>query len=330
MKETLNHLIQHKTLTTDQAKDIVINMANDQYSDAQMAALLTTFIMRPITLDELRGFREGMLLLANKVDLSDYNPMDLCGTGGDGKDTFNISTLSSFITAGAGVPVAKHGNYGVSSISGSSSVMEMLGIPFKSTEAELKEQLEAANICFLHAPLFHPAMKRIAPVRKALGVKTFFNMLGPLTNPVQPKVQLVGLFNLELLRMYKYFLQAENTQYSIIHALDGYDECSLTKTVKLINNKEEKIIDAAYFNTLPVLEEDIKGGRTVEESAYIFWQILKGKGTSAQNEVVLANSSLAINTYYPELSILEAKEKATESLFGGKAKQTFEILKDLR
>lgn len=330
MKETLNHLIQHKTLTTDQAKDIVINMANDQYSDAQMAALLTTFIMRSITLDELRGFREGMLLLANKVDLSDYNPMDLCGTGGDGKDTFNISTLSSFITAGAGVPVAKHGNYGVSSISGSSSVMEMLGIPFKNTEAELKEQLEAANICFLHAPLFHPAMKRIAPVRKALGVKTFFNMLGPLTNPAQPKVQLVGLFNLELLRMYKYFLQAENTQYSIIHALDGYDECSLTKTVKLINNKEEKIIDAAYFNTLPVLEEDIKGGRTVEESAYIFWQILKGKGTSAQNEVVLANSALAINTYYPELSILEAKEKATESLFGGKAKQTFEILKDLR
>jgi len=330
MKETLNHLIQHKTLTTDQAKDIVINMANDQYSDAQMAALLTTFIMRPITLDELRGFREGMLLLANKVDLSDYNPMDLCGTGGDGKDTFNISTLSSFITAGAGVPVAKHGNYGVSSISGSSSVMEMLGIPFKSTEAELKEQLEAANICFLHAPLFHPVMKRIAPVRKALGVKTFFNMLGPLTNPAQPKVQLVGLFNLELLRMYKYFLQAENTQYSIIHALDGYDECSLTKTVKLINNKEEKIIDAAYFNTLPVLEEDIKGGRTVEESAYIFWQILKGKGTSAQNEVVLANSALAINTYYPELSILEAKEKATESLFRGKAKQTFEILKDLR
>lgn len=330
MKETLNHLIQHKTLTTDQAKDIVINMANDQYSDAQMAALLTTFIMRPITLDELRGFREGLLLLANKVDLSDYNPMDLCGTGGDGKDTFNISTLSSFITAGAGVPVAKHGNYGVSSISGSSSVMETLGVPFKSTEAELKEQLAVANICFLHAPLFHPAMKRIAPVRKALGVKTFFNMLGPLTNPAQPKVQLVGLFNLELLRMYKYFLQAENTQYSIIHALDGYDECSLTKTVKLINNKEEKIIDATYFNTLPVLEEDIKGGRTVEESAYIFWQILKGKGTSAQNEVVLANSALAINTYYPELSILEAKEKATESLFGGKAKQTFEILKDLR
>lgn len=330
MKETLNHLIQHKTLTTQQAKDIVINMANDQYSDAQMAALLTTFIMRPITLEELRGFREGMLLLANKVDLSEYNPMDLCGTGGDGKDTFNISTLSSFITAGAGVPVAKHGNYGVSSISGSSSVMETLGIPFKSTESELKEQLAAANLCFLHAPLFHPAMKRIAPVRKALGVKTFFNMLGPLTNPAQPKVQLVGLFNLELLRMYKYFLQEENTQYSIIHALDGYDECSLTKTVKLINNKEEKIIDATYFNTVPVLEEDIKGGRTVEESAYIFWQILKGKGTSAQNEVVLANSALAINTYHPELSILEAKEKAKESLFGGKAKQTFEILKDLR
>lgn len=330
MKEILNHLIQHKTLTTEQAKEIVINMANDKYTDAQMASLLTTFIMRPITLEELRGFREGMLQLANKVDLSNYNPMDLCGTGGDGKDTFNISTLSSFVTAGAGVPVAKHGNYGVSSISGSSSVMENLGIHFKSTEAELKEQLTEANICFLHAPLFHPAMKRIAPVRKALGVKTFFNMLGPLTNPAQPKVQLVGLFNLELLRMYKYFLQAENTQYSIIHALDGYDECSLTKSAKLVNNKEEKLIDASYFNSPVIREEDIKGGKTVEESAYIFWQILKGKGTPAQNNVVLANSALAINTYYPELSILEAKARAEESLLGGKAKEKFEILKELR
>ena len=330
MKETLNHLIQHKTLSKEQAKDLIIQMAKDRYSEMQMAALLTALLMKPITLDELKGFREGMLLLSKKVDLSAYNPMDLCGTGGDGKDTFNISTLASFITAGAGIPVAKHGNYGVSSISGSSSVMELLGIPFKSTESELKEQLEEANLCFLHAPLFHPAMKSIAPVRKALGVKTFFNMLGPLTNPAQPKVQLIGLFNLELLRMYQYFLQAEHIQYSIIHALDGYDECSLTKATKLINNKEEKIIDAAYFNTYPLTERDIQGGKTVEESAYIFWQILKGQGTPAQNEVVLANAALAINTYYPELSILEAKERATASLFSGKAKQTFDTLKAMR
>lgn len=329
MKQTLQHLSQYKTLTSQEAKDIVINMANDKYTDMQMTALLTMFIMRPITLEELKGFREAMLDLSNKVDLSEYNPMDVCGTGGDGKDTFNISTLSSFVIAGAGIPIAKHGNYGVSSISGSSSVMENLGIHFRSSEEELKIQLKEANICFLHAPLFHPAMKRIAPVRKALGIKTFFNMLGPLTNPAQPKIQLVGLFNLELLRMYQYFLQQENTQYSIIHALDGYDECTLTGECKIVNNQGEKITDASYFGMNTISPSSIKGGTTVEESAYIFWQILKGKGTEEQNNVILANSALAIQTYHPNLSLKEAIEKAKESLLGGKAKEKFEILKEL-
>lgn len=329
MKQTLQHLSQYKTLTSQEAKDIVINMANDKYTDMQMTALLTMFIMRPITLEELKGFREAMLDLSNKVDLSEYNPMDVCGTGGDGKDTFNISTLSSFVIAGVGIPIAKHGNYGVSSISGSSSVMENLGIHFRSTEEELKIQLKEANICFLHAPLFHPAMKRIAPVRKALGIKTFFNMLGPLTNPAQPKIQLVGLFNLELLRMYQYFLQQENTQYSIIHALDGYDECTLTGECKIVNNQGEKITDASYFGMNTISPSSIKGGTTVEESAYIFWQILKGKGTEEQNNVILANSALAIQTYHPDLSLKEAIEKAKESLLGGKAKEKFEILKEL-
>lgn len=329
MKQTLQHLSQYKTLTSQEAKDIVINMANDKYTDMQMTALLTMFIMRPITLEELKGFREAMLDLSNKVDLSEYNPMDVCGTGGDGKDTFNISTLSSFVIAGAGIPIAKHGNYGVSSISGSSSVMENLGIHFRSSEEELKIQLKEANICFLHAPLFHPAMKRIAPVRKALGIKTFFNMLGPLTNPAQPKIQLVGLFNLELLRMYQYFLQQENTQYSIIHALDGYDECTLTGECKIVNNQGEKITDASYFGMNTISPSSIKGGTTVEESAYIFWQILKGKGTEEQNNVILANSALAIQTYHPDLSLKEAIEKAKESLLGGKAKEKFEILKEL-
>lgn len=329
MKQILQHLSQYKTLTSQEAKDIVINMANDKYTDMQMTALLSMFIMRPITLEELKGFREAMIDLSNKVDLSEYNPMDVCGTGGDGKDTFNISTLSSFVIAGAGVPIAKHGNYGVSSISGSSSVMENLGIHFRASEEELKVQLKEANICFLHAPLFHPAMKRIAPVRKALGIKTFFNMLGPLTNPAQPKVQLVGLFNLELLRMYQYFLQQENTKYSIIHALDGYDECTLTGECKIVNNQGEKITDASFFGMNTISPSAIKGGTTVEEFAYIFWQILKGKGTDEQNNVVVANSALAIQTYHPDLSIKEAIERAKESLLGGKAKEKFEILKEL-
>ncbi|MEC4112955.1 anthranilate phosphoribosyltransferase [Myroides pelagicus] len=329
MKEVLNQLAQHKTLTKEQAKQVLNNMANQSYTETQLAALLTAFLMRPITLEELQGFREAMVELAIKVDLSAYNPMDMCGTGGDGKDTFNISTLSAFIAAGAGIPIAKHGNYGVSSISGSSSVMENLGIHFTADEVRLQQQLKEANICFLHAPLFHPAMKTIAPVRKALGVKTFFNMLGPLTNPAQPKVQLIGLFNLELLRMYQYFLQSSGSQYSIIHALDGYDECSLTGTAKLATNNGEQIISPAYFNLQPVRAEEIKGGTTVEESALIFWTILKGKGTESQNNVVLANAALAIQTYKSNLSINEALELAKDSLLTGKAKQAFETLRQL-
>ncbi|MTG96701.1 MULTISPECIES: anthranilate phosphoribosyltransferase [Myroides] len=329
MKEILNQLTHHKTLSKAQAKEVLYNMVNRAYSDMQLAALLTTFLMRPITLEELKGFREAMVELAIKVNLSEFNPMDMCGTGGDGKDTFNISTLASFVVAGAGIPVAKHGNYGVSSISGSSSVMENLGIHFKSSEEDLKKQLKEANICFLHAPLFHPAMKEIAPIRKALGVKTFFNMLGPLTNPAQPKVQLIGLFNLELLRMYQYFLQQEQTQYSIVHSLDGYDECSLTSQCKIATNTGERIIDASHFDLSAIKQHDIKGGNTVEESALIFWTILKGKGTTQQSNVVLANAALAIQTYYPKLTITEAMERAKDSLFTGKAKQSFEILRQL-
>ena len=329
MKTLLQQLTQHKTLTQAQAKEVVINMANQTYNTMEMAALLTTFLMRSITLDELKGFREGMLAVATKVDLSAYHPMDLCGTGGDGKHTFNISTLSSFVVAGAGVPVAKHGNYGVSSISGSSSVLENLGIHFKATEAELIAQLEAANICFIHAPLFHPAMKHIAPVRKSLGVKTFFNMLGPLTNPAQPKVQLVGLFDLELLRMYQYFMQDANNQYSIIHALDGYDECTLTADCKVVTPMGEQIVNARSFNLPPIAPEKIKGGRTVEEAAHIFWRILKGEGTQEQEAVVLANSALAIQTYHPNLALLDAYQQAEASLRGGKALDKFNILRQL-
>ncbi|MEK6450369.1 MULTISPECIES: anthranilate phosphoribosyltransferase [Myroides] len=329
MKELLNKLIQHKTLTTDEAKQVLLDMATGAYSEPQLSAILTTYLMRSITLEELTGFREAMLQLATKVNLSQFNPMDVCGTGGDGKNTFNISTLTSFVLAGNNIPVAKHGNYGVSSVSGSSSVLENLGIHFRKTEAELQNQLAEANICFIHAPLFHPAMKRIAPVRKSLGVKTFFNMLGPLTNPAEPKVQMVGLFNLELLRMYQYFFQKSDTQYCIIHALDGYDECTLTDKCKIVTNTKEQIIDASYFNQPKVSQTDIIGGNTVEESAYIFWQILKGKGTEAQNSVVLANSALAIKTYHPSLTIEEAYNQAEESLLGGNAKKKFEILRNL-
>ncbi len=329
MKQILNLLAQQKTLDFDMAKQLLINMANNLYTPIETAALLSCFSMRAITLDELKGFRSAMLELCTKIDLSEFNPMDVCGTGGDSKNTFNISTLSSFVIAGAGVPVAKHGNYGVSSISGSSSVMENLGVRFTKDTSKLKEQLKHANICFLHAPLFHPAMSSIANVRKELGVKTFFNMLGPLTNPCNPKVQLIGLSNLELLRMYQYLLQQSNTQYTIIHSLDGYDECSLTHACKIVTNEQEKIITPSYFNLSPVTPQSIQGGDTVEKSAYIFWQILKAKGTLEQNNVVIANSALAIQTYHPSYSIEQCMEMAKDSLLSGQAKSKFEILRQI-
>ena len=330
MKEILEHLYQHKTLTRDEAKQILVDIASGKYNHNQIASFLTVFIMRNITLEEMEGFRKGLLSLCHSIDLSDSNPMDLCGTGGDGKNTFNISTLTSFVVAGAGIPVAKHGNYGVSSVSGSSNVLEHLGVEFQTDEGKIKTQLREANICFLHAPLFHPAMRNVAPVRKELGVKTFFNMLGPLVNPAHPKVQMIGVFNLELARIYKYLFQEESVQYSIVHALDGFDEVTLTGECKLINNRGESLVNAASFSLPRVRYEDLDGGESVAEAAEIFTRVLSGKGTEAQNNVVLANASLAIQTYKPELSLREAFETASESLMGLRAKRTFEILKETR
>ncbi len=327
MKEILEYLYQHKTLSKQAAKSVLINIASCSYNHNQIASFLTVFNMRSVTLDELKGFREALLELCTPIDLEAFDPIDLCGTGGDGKNTFNISTLSSFVVSGAGIYVAKHGNYGVSSISGSSNVLEFLGIHFQTNETILKHQLEKAGICFLHAPLFHPAMKHVAPVRKELGVKTFFNMLGPLVNPSKPKKQLIGVFNLELARLYQYLFQEETMQYSIVHALDGFDEISLTADCKIITNQEEKIINSSYFGFEIVDYKAISGGNTIEESATIFMTILNGKGSDSQNNVVIANASIAIKTYFPQLSIEESLEKAKESLFGLKALQSFNLLK---
>lgn len=329
MKEILEYLYQHKTLSKEEAKSVLINIASGQYNHNQIASFLTAFIMRNITLSELNGFREALLELCTPIDLVAYDPIDLCGTGGDGKNTFNISTLSSFIVAGTGIHVAKHGNYGVSSVSGSSNVLEFLGIKFQTDETILKHQIENAKICFLHAPLFHPAMKFVAPVRKELGVKTFFNMLGPLVNPAKPTKQMIGVFNLELARMYQYLFQEETMQYSIVHALDGFDEISLTADCKIISNREEKIIDASYFGFEKVDYKNLSGGNTIESAATIFMEILNGKGTDSQNQVVLANAAIAVKTYSPQLTIEESVEKAKDSLFGLKALQSFNTLKQL-
>ena len=318
MKHILNRLINHEVLSKLEAKEVLVNISNGSYNTSQIASFLTVYMMRNITIEELAGFREALLELCISVDLSNYNTVDLCGTGGDGKDTFNISTLASFVTAGAGVKVAKHGNYGVSSISGSSNVMEILGIKFSNDNAYLDKCIDQAGICILHAPLFHPAMKNVGPIRKELAVKTFFNMLGPMVNPSFPQNQLVGVFNLELARMYSYLYQNTTTNFTILHSLDGYDEISLTGNTKTITNSMEGMLKPEDFGVSILTQKEIQGGSTIEESAKLFMNIIQGKGTDAQNNVVCANAGLAIATVN-SLSPIQGFKIAKESLLSGKA-----------
>ncbi|KPM31820.1 Anthranilate phosphoribosyltransferase [Croceitalea dokdonensis DOKDO 023] len=328
MKETLNRLINHEILEKEDAKQVLVNIAKGNYNTSQIAAFLTVYMMRSITIDELEGFRDALLELCLAVDLSAYNPIDLCGTGGDGKDTFNISTLASFVTAGAGIKVTKHGNYGVSSKCGSSNVMEFLGIKFSNEPDFLTRSIEEAGICVLHAPLFHPAMKNVAPIRRELAVKTFFNMLGPMVNPAFPKNQMVGVFNLELARMYGYLYQNTDKNFTILHALDGYDEISLTGETKSISNGTETMLKPEDFGLKPIAATDIMGGEDIADSARIFLNILNGKGTDPQNNVVCANAGIAIATV-EGTTPKKGFEKAKESLMNGLGLKALKKLQEI-
>ena len=329
MKDLLKQLYLHQYLSREQARMALIRIAQEQCSHVEAAAFLSVYNMRNIALEELKGFRDGMLELCYKVDIPFCQTMDVCGTGGDGKNTFNISTLSAFVIAATGIPVAKHGNYGISSISGSSNVMEYLGVLFPKDETGLRRQLDTAGICFIHAPDFHPGMKAIAPVRKQLGMKTFFNMLGPLCNPAQPAYQLVGLYNLDLMRLYQYIFQDEGKQFCLLHSISGYDEVSLTSDVRCVNNQGEKYYSRQEISPFEINEADIYGGETVADAARIFLSILEGAGTPAQNEVVIINSAMAIQTYYPELSLEEAKQKSADALYNREALAKFNQLKNI-
>ena len=319
MKKILNYLFEHKSLSREAAKQVLHKISEGAFNESEIAAFITIYLMRSITIEELQGFRDALLELCVNVDLGGHEVIDIVGTGGDGKNTFNISTLSCFIVAGTGNKVGKHGNYGASSISGSSNVMEQLGYTFRKSNDDLQKQIETAGICFLHAPLFHPALKVVAPVRKNLGVRTFFNMLGPMVNPAFPKHQLVGVYNLEMARIYNYLLQQTDRNFTIIHSLDGYDEISLTGDTKVITNAGEKILSAEVLGKRTVTAMDIYGGNTVEEAAKIFIRILKGEGSWAQNAVVLANSAMALQCTGLYQSYDECYQLAVESLESGKA-----------
>jgi anthranilate phosphoribosyltransferase len=326
MKKILQYLFEHKVLSREQAKEILINISKGLYNDTEVTAFITVFLMLSITIEELMGFRDALLELCIKVDLDSHSVIDIVGTGGDGKNTFNISTLACFIVAGTGQKVAKHGNYGATSISGASNVMEQLGYKFKSESSKLKAEVEAANICFLHAPVFHPALKTVGPIRKNLGLRTFFNMLGPMVNPANPAYQLVGVYNLEMARVYNYLLQQTGKAFTIIHGLDGYDEISLTNDTKVITNHGEKILTPQDLGKRSVSPEDIHGGNSVEEAATIFLKILKGEGTWAQNAVVIANAAMALQCIGKYKSYEVCYAIAVESLESGKALQSLNKL----
>ena len=337
MKKILQFLFEHKTLPRQQAKDVMVNIAKGNYNEAEITAFITVYLMRSITIDELLGFRDALLELSVQVDLNGHSVIDIVGTGGDGKNTFNISTLACFIVAGAGQKVAKHGNYGATSISGASNVMEQLGYKFKTETAKLKREVEETGICFLHAPFFHPALKVVGPIRKNLAVRTFFNMLGPMVNPASPAFQLVGVYNLEMARIYNYLLQQSMTAsdgtrkaFTIIHSLDGYDEISLTNDTKVITNEGESIMKPEQLGKRMVSASDLHGGNSVEESAKIFVNILKGQGSWAQNAVVFANAAMALHCTGGYKSYDDAYHAAVESLESGKAYRSLEKLVSLQ
>jgi len=330
MKKILQYLFEHKTLSRQQAFETLISISRGVYNEHEVTSFVTVFLMRSITIEELQGFRDALLELCVKVDLNGYPTVDIVGTGGDGKNTFNISTLSCFIVAGAGQKVAKHGNYGATSVSGASNVMEQLGYKFKNDNELLKREIDEANICFLHAPMFHPALKTVGALRRNLGIRTFFNMLGPMVNPAFPAYQLVGVYNLEMARIYNYLLQLSGKAFTIIHSLDGYDEISLTGDTKVITNEGERIMTPEQIGKRMVMAEDIYGGNTVEEAARLFSRIIKGEGTYAQNAVVLANAAMALHCTGAYKTYENAYNAAVESLDGGKAFQCLQKLMALQ
>jgi anthranilate phosphoribosyltransferase len=330
MRKILNHLFEHKTLDRQEAESVLTNIAKGSYSESEIAAFLTVYLMRSITVEELTGFRDALLNHCIRIDLGNFDTIDVCGTGGDGKETFNISTITTFILAGAGAKVSKHGNYGVTSACGSSNILEHLGYRFSTEQDKLRKEIDEAGVCFLHAPLFNPAMKNVVPVRRALKIKTFFNMLGPMVNPSFPTRQFVGVYSLELARLYNYIYQLSDHPYTIIHSLDGYDEVSLTSDFKYIHNGIEEIISPESLGYTRKQRDELAGGTGVQEAVDIFTGILQGNGTPARNEVVVANSQIALKCYFPDLSLDECRGKAEDSLYGGKAYTSLKKLLEIQ
>lgn len=330
MKDTLNYLFGQNILSKAEAKEILSRIGNGEFSEAEIAAFLTVFQMRKITPQELAGFREALLGLCVPVNLDGMHTIDVCGTGGDGKNTFNISTLTAFVLAGAGIKVLKHGNYGASSVCGSSNVFEYFGYKLTNDSGKLRRELDKVNICYMHAPLFHPAMKHVGPVRKNLKVKTFFNLLGPMINPGKPTSQIVGVFNQEALELYHNVYRESGTNYYILHSLDGYDEISLTGKFRATSSATDKIFSPSDFGFNTNTMEQITGGNTINEATSLFMNILEGNGSEAQNNTVVINAAFAVCAYYPDKTIEEGIEIARKSLADKSALKAFKKLMEIQ
>lgn len=329
MKQILNRLFEHQYLRSEEAAEIMINIGSGKYNEHQIAAFISVFLMRSITVDELAGFQKALLDMCHRVDLSEFDPIDIVGTGGDEKNTFNISTLSGIVLAGAGYKVSKHGNYGATSVSGSSNAMEQHGVKFTSDVDKLRRSIEETNLAYLHAPLFNAALKTVAPIRKSLGVRTFFNLMGPLVSPVIPRRQCLGVYNLKMARLYNYTYQHTGVDFAIIHSLDGYDELSLTGDMKIIRNSGEELVKPADLGFDLIRPEELFGGDTIEKASLLFDCILENNCTEAQKNVVLVNSAVAIQVICPELSFSDAVAQARESLESGKALKNFKKFLEL-
>jgi len=323
MKQVLYRLFEHQYLSREEAKEILTNMAEGKYNDSQIAAFVTVFLMRSISIDEILGFREALLEMRVNVDaLRAYRPIDIVGTGGDNKNTFNISTAACFVVAGAGYKVAKHGNYGATSVSGASNVMEGHGVKFTQDIDQLERSLDKTNMAYLHAPFFNPALKTVASVRKSLAVRSFFNILGPIVNPLIPDRQMLGVYDLKMARLYHYIYQQTDSDFMVVHSLDGYDEISLTAPFKVISRQGEAIYTPEQVGMPTCKQIDLNGGDTPEEAVTIFDAVLNNTATAAQKNVVVINAAFAIQNIEPSLSLDDCVAKAKDSIESGKALQT--------
>ncbi len=326
MKEVLQYLFDKNVLTKESAKEVLLNIGQGKYSEHEVASFLTVFMMRKILPQELAGFREALLDLCVKIDLSDFKTIDVCGTGGDEKHTFNISTLSAFILAGAGIKVVKHGNYAVSSSSGSSNILEYFGYKFSNEQNKLRKEVDKANICYMHAPLFHPAMKFVGPIRRSLKLKTFFNLMGPMINPCRPNTQVMGVYSGEVIDLCNQVFKEAGINYYILYSVDGYDEISLTGNYRVVSAASDQILSPESVGMKKLQPEEIIGGKTVDEAAKIFSDLLDGKGSQARQDVAVINAAYAMNCYSPEKNLPECIELCRESLLCGKAKKALSKL----